>query len=81
MIILLAATIRVAGVVGNMYLVAHYHERTLIAIAIIAFVAFGFTIALPLPVAGRNQIGLAIVASCVCMAGSLLIHVRDLLKN
>ncbi|WP_197451782.1 lipopolysaccharide biosynthesis protein [Rosistilla oblonga] len=76
-IVLLAGTVRVAGVVGNMYLVAQYSEQALVAIAIVGVAVFAIALVIPLPVCGRNQMALALLASSATMAVNLLYRQRD----
>jgi O-antigen/teichoic acid export membrane protein len=71
-LILVAATIRVGGVAGNLYLIARYRERTLLAISMTGMTVFAISLMLPLNMDGRNQTAIAILTASILMAGSLL---------
>jgi len=71
-LMLVAATIRVGGVLGNMYLITRYRERLLAAIAVGGMLTFAMILVLPMDNAGRNQTALAILGSSIVMTASLL---------
>jgi O-antigen/teichoic acid export membrane protein len=73
-LMLIAATVRVGGIIGNMYLIAHQKEGRLTTIAIFGVMAFALTLLIPLDIAGGSRMALAIIASS---AATLLSLVRS----
>jgi O-antigen/teichoic acid export membrane protein len=71
-LMLVAATVRVGGIIGNMYLIAHQKERRLTTIAVFGVMAFALTLLIPLDIAGGSRMALATIVSATVTLLSLV---------
>ncbi len=70
-LMLVAATIRAGGVLGNMYLVARKQERTLLILAIGSAGVFVLILLLPLGISGKVHTASAVIGASLVMTASL----------
>ncbi|WP_145349853.1 lipopolysaccharide biosynthesis protein [Roseimaritima multifibrata] len=71
-LMLVAATVRVGGIIGNMYLIAQQKEHQLTVIAILSVVAFTVSLSLPIDIAGGSQVAFSTIVSAAITLLSLV---------
>jgi O-antigen/teichoic acid export membrane protein len=70
-LMLVAATVRVGGIIGNMYLIARHSERLLVIISLLSGFVFGMVLCLPVGAPGGMRTAFAMIAAALVTLVSL----------